>query len=139
MCGGAATRTDGLDRGYFVEPTVFTDCTDDMTIVREEIFGPVMCVLKFDDEDEVVAPRQRHRIRARRRRVHARPGARPSRRRRAGGGTCWINTYNLTPVEMPFGGVKQSGIGRENGLAALDHYTQLKTVYVETGGVDAPY
>src|SRR5690606_456110 len=52
---------------------------------------------------------------------------------------CWINAYNLTPVEIPFGGVKQSGIGRENSLAALEHYSQLKTVYVETGDVASPY
>ncbi|MFV1851696.1 MAG: aldehyde dehydrogenase family protein [Thalassospira sp.] len=54
-------------------------------------------------------------------------------------GTIWINNYNLTPVEMPFGGVKSSGIGRENGLAAIDHYTQTKSVFVEMGDVDAPY
>ena len=54
-------------------------------------------------------------------------------------GTCWINTYNLTPVEMPFGGSKMSGVGRENGHAALEHYTQIKTVYVGLGPVDAPY
>jgi betaine-aldehyde dehydrogenase len=54
-------------------------------------------------------------------------------------GTCWINTYNLTPIAMPFGGVKRSGIGRENGRVALDHYSQVKSVYVELGDVDAPY
>ena len=54
-------------------------------------------------------------------------------------GICWINNYNITPIEMPFGGVKQSGIGRENGLAAVEHYTQLKSVYVELGDVDSPY
>ena len=54
-------------------------------------------------------------------------------------GTIWINTYNITPIEMPFGGYKQSGIGRENSLAAIDHYTQRKAVYVETGDVGAPY
>jgi betaine-aldehyde dehydrogenase len=54
-------------------------------------------------------------------------------------GTCWINTYNITPVEMPFGGVKQSGIGRENGRAAIEHYTQLKSVYVAMNGVASPY
>ena len=52
---------------------------------------------------------------------------------------CWINTYNLTPIAMPFGGNKRSGIGRENGLATLDHYSQLKSVYVEMGDVDSPY
>jgi betaine-aldehyde dehydrogenase len=54
-------------------------------------------------------------------------------------GTCWINTYNLTPVEMPFGGSKMSGVGRENGKAALDYYSQIKSVYVGMGPVDAPY
>ena len=54
-------------------------------------------------------------------------------------GTCWINAYNLTPVEMPFGGVKQSGIGRENSAAAIEHYSQLKSVYVGMGPVEAPY
>ena len=54
-------------------------------------------------------------------------------------GTIWINSYNLTPVEVPFGGYKQSGIGRENSLAAIEHYTQRKSVYVEMGGVDSPY
>jgi betaine-aldehyde dehydrogenase len=54
-------------------------------------------------------------------------------------GTCWINTYNVTPIAMPFGGVKQSGIGRENGRAAIEHYTQIKSVYVAMNGVDSPY
>jgi betaine-aldehyde dehydrogenase len=54
-------------------------------------------------------------------------------------GTCWINTYNVTPIEMPFGGVKLSGLGRENGRAAIEHYTQVKSVYVAMNGVDSPY
>jgi betaine-aldehyde dehydrogenase len=54
-------------------------------------------------------------------------------------GTCWISHYNVTPIEMPFGGVKMSGLGRENGRAAMEHYTQLKSVYVAMGDVDAPY
>jgi betaine-aldehyde dehydrogenase len=54
-------------------------------------------------------------------------------------GTCWINQYNVTPIELPFGGVKLSGLGRENGRAALEHYTQLKSVYVAMGDVDCPY
>ncbi len=59
--------------------------------------------------------------------------------RRLEAGTTWINTYNVTPIELPFGGVKQSGIGRENGAAAIEHYTQLKSVYVEMGDVESPY
>src|SRR3546814_4665181 len=54
-------------------------------------------------------------------------------------GTCWINTYNVTPIAMPFGGVKQSGIGRENGRAAIEHYTQLKSVYVAMNAIESPY
>ncbi|HEV7417694.1 MAG TPA: aldehyde dehydrogenase family protein, partial [Tianweitania sediminis] len=54
-------------------------------------------------------------------------------------GTCWINTYNLTPVEVPFGGVKHSGVGRENARAAIEHYTQIKSVYVAMGDVEAPF
>ena len=136
---GERPTVDGLPEGLFVQPTVFADVTDSMRIAREEIFGPVMCVLPFDDEDEVVARANASpfglaagvftRDIARGHRVVARLEA----------GTCWINTYNLTPIAMPFGGVKRSGIGRENGRVALDHYSQLKSVYVELGDVDAPY
>ena len=137
---GGARITDGaLANGYFVAPTVFIACSDDMTIVRDEIFGPVMAVLPFDDEDEVVrrandtpyglAAGVFTRDLARGHRVVARLEA----------GTCWINHYNVTPIELPFGGVKQSGLGRENSKAAIEHYTQIKSVYVNLGGVDAPY
>jgi betaine-aldehyde dehydrogenase len=137
---GGRRVTDGkLGKGCFVEPTVFADCRDDMTIVKEEIFGPVMSVLSFKTEDEAIEranatefglsagvfTRDIHRAH----RVIAKLEA----------GTCWINNYNITPIEMPFGGNKQSGIGRENSLAAIEHYTQLKAVYVEGGNVAAPY
>lgn len=137
--GGGTPKMQGLESNLFVEPTIFTDVTDDMTIAREEIFGPVMSVLKFSDEDEVVARSNDTEFGlsagvftcdiARAHRVIGQIKA----------GTCWINTYNLAPVEMPFGGFKQSGIGRENALAALSHYSQIKSVYVETGDVDSPY
>ena len=136
ICGGG---NGGRNEGFFVEPTVFADVRDDMAIAREEIFGPVMCVLRFDSEDEVIARAnatgfglaggvftqdltRAHRVAA-----------------RLQAGTCWINGYNLTPVEMPFGGVKLSGVGRENGHAALEHFTQVKTVHVSMNGVEAPY
>ena len=139
VLGGNRITANGLDKGSFVEPTIFADCTDSMAIVREEIFGPVMSVLVFDTEEEAVARandtefglaagvftkdiQRGHRVVA-----------------ELEAGTCWINNYNITPIEMPFGGVKQSGIGRENSLAALEHYTQLKSVYVELGDVDSPY
>ena len=137
--GGNRVTEGGLGDGYFVEPTVFDGCTDDMRIVREEIFGPVMAVLEFTGEDEVVA-RANDTPYGLSAGVFTRDLARAHRMvRRLDAGTTWINTYNITPVELPFGGAKQSGVGRENGTAAIEHYTQLKSVYVEMGDVDAPY
>ena len=139
IIGGNRVTSGELGRGYFVAPTVFDDCRDDMAIVREEIFGPVMSVLDFTDEREVIerANATEFGLAAgvftndltRGHRVIAQLQA----------GTCWINHYNVTPIELPFGGVKMSGLGRENGRAALEHYTQLKSVYVAMGDVDAPY
>ena len=139
VTGGERARVQGFEAGVFVQPTVFADVTDTMTIAREEIFGPVMSVLAFDTEDEGVARANSTpyglaagvftRDLARAHRVVARLDA----------GTTWINAYNLTPVEMPFGGVKASGIGRENGRAALDHWSRVKSVYVATGPVEAPF
>jgi betaine-aldehyde dehydrogenase len=139
VTGGHRVTAGALAKGYFVAPTVFDNCRDDMAIVREEIFGPVMSVLEFDEEREVIerANATEFGLAAgvftndltRAHRVIARMQA----------GTCWINQYNVTPIELPFGGVKLSGLGRENGRAAIEHYTQLKSVYVAMGDVDAPY
>jgi betaine-aldehyde dehydrogenase len=137
--GGKVPSLQGFEGGFFIEPTIFTGVKDEMRIAREEIFGPVMSVLTFSDEDEVVA-------RANDTEFGLAAGVftrdLPRAHRIVGelqAGTCWINAYNLTPVEVPFGGYKQSGIGRENALAALGHYSQLKSVYVETGDVVSPY
>ena len=139
LTGGARLTAGDLGNGYFVAPTIFDECRDDMSIVREEIFGPVMSVLEFEQEDEVIARANATEFGLaagvftndlnRAHRVIARLQA----------GTCWINHYNVTPIELPFGGVKLSGLGRENGRAAIEHYTQLKSVYVAMGDVDAPY
>ena len=139
VTGGSRVTSGELARGFFVAPTVFDGCRDDMDIVRQEIFGPVMSVLEFEDEDEVVARANATEFGlsaavftndlARAHRVIANLEA----------GTCWINHYNITPVELPFGGVKMSGLGRENGRAAIEHYTQLKSVYVALGDIEAPY
>ncbi len=137
--GGKVPALQGFEGGFFVEPTIFTGVTDAMRIAREEIFGPVMSVLSFADEEEAIA-------RANETEFGLAAGVftrdLPRAHRVIGelqAGTCWINAYNLTPVEVPFGGYKQSGIGRENALAALAHYSQLKSVYVETGDVQSPY
>ena len=139
VIGGRRVDEEALESGNFVMPTVFDRCEDDMTIMKDEIFGPVMGVLTFDTEDEAVeranatefglAAGVFTRDLARGHRVVARLEA----------GTCWINNYNVTPVEVPFGGYKHSGLGRENSLAAIEHYTQRKSVYVELGDVDAPF
>ena len=135
VCGGGTPEIAGMEGGFWVEPTVFADVRDDMTIAREEIFGPVASILVFDDEEEVI------------RRANDTPfglagGVFTENLSRANrvasrleAGRCWINCYNLAPVEVPFGGVKDSGIGRECAMAALDHFTQIKSIMVETGDV----
>ncbi|OLP62630.1 betaine-aldehyde dehydrogenase [Xaviernesmea oryzae] len=135
--GGIPNHVPG--EGTYIQPTVFADVTDTMTIAREEIFGPVMCVLDFEQEDEVLARANASEFglaagvfTADMTRAHRMAD-------RLEAGTLWINSYNLCPVEIPFGGSKQSGFGRENALAALEHYSELKTVYVGMGKVEAPY
>lgn len=139
---GARLITGGktIDRdGFFIEATVFADVTDDMTIAREEIFGPVMSVLDFDTEDEALT-------RANDTEFGLAAGVftndlTRAHRMAAGfeAGTCFINTFNLAPVEAPFGGSKLSGVGRENSKAAIEHYSELKGVYVGMGDVEAPF
>lgn len=125
--------------GFYIEPTVFADVHDDMTIAREEIFGPVMAVLDFEDEDEVVA-------RANDTEFGLSAGVFTSdltRGHRVIGkmeaGSCFLNSYNDAPVELPFGGSKMSGVGRENAKGAIEHYSQVKSVYVRMGDVESPF
>lgn len=129
VCGGKRYG----EVGNFIEPTIFSNCHDQMKIVREEIFGPVLSLLSFRDEEEVIA-------RANATDFGLAAGVFTNDLNRAhrviaslDAGTCWINTYNITPLEIPFGGFKQSGLGLENSPWALHHYTRLKSVYVETG------
>ncbi|WP_020408065.1 betaine-aldehyde dehydrogenase [Hahella ganghwensis] len=137
--GGNAVRPAGYEKGYFVEPTVFSDCRDDMRIVDEEIFGPVMSVLTFSDEEEVIARANNTEYGLAAavftndiRRAHRVIG-------KLQAGICWINSFGASPAEMPVGGYKQSGIGRENGVYTLNQYTQLKAVYVGMTDLDAPF
>jgi betaine-aldehyde dehydrogenase len=139
VTGGNVPKIRAFENGWWVEPTVFEVADDSAPIACEEIFGPVMSVLPFREEDEVTMRAnatgyglsagvytsdlaRAHRMMAR---LHA--------------GSCWINTYNFTPVELPFGGYKRSGIGRENGRWALDAYSQVKSVYVAMSPPAYPY
>jgi len=125
--------------GYYIQPTVFADVTDDMTIAREEIFGPVLSVLDFDTEEEALA-------RANATDFGLAAGVFTADLTRAHrmvagfeAGTCYINTYNLAPVEAPFGGSKASGVGRENSKVAINHYSEVKSVYVSMNPCEAPF
>lgn len=133
VAGGMRLAEGDCARGQYVAPTVFADCRDDMRIVREEIFGPVMCLLDFDDEDEAIA-------RANATHYGLAAGVVTESLARAHGaihrleaGICWINTWGESPAQMPVGGYKQSGVGRENGIGTLEQYTQIKSVQVELG------
>ena len=137
--GGERVEIDGFEGGYWVAPMIVDVNDDDAPIACEEIFGPLLSLLTFSEEDDVVtrANSSGYGLAAgiftnditRAHRVIARLEA----------GTCWINSYNLTPIELPFGGYKQSGIGRENGKQAMDAYSQIKSVYVTMDKVDYPY
>ena len=133
LAGGQRLDAHPFDEGAYVAPTVFTDCLDDMTIVREEIFGPVMSILSYTTEEEVI-------VRANAIAYGLAAGVVTPDLKRAHriigqieAGICWINSWGESPAQMPVGGYKQSGIGRENGIQTLLHYTQTKSVQVELG------
>jgi aldehyde dehydrogenase (NAD+) len=127
VCGGDRVG----DRGYFIQPTVFADVQDDMTIAREEIFGPVMSVIPFKSVDEVVsrANRTTYGLAAAVWTRDIKKALAISNSVRAG--TVWVNCYNILDPRAPFGGFKQSGIGRELGEYGLQQYTEVKTVTVK--------
>lgn len=133
LAGGARITEGKLASGCYVEPTVFTDCTDEMRIVQEEIFGPVMSVLVFDEEQEVIE-------RANNTEYGLAAGVFTTSLNRAHrvihqleAGICWVNSWGESPAPMPVGGYKQSGVGRENGIETLHHYTRTKSILIEMG------
>ncbi len=132
IAGGSRVSVDG-GKGFFIEPTVFSGVSNEMKIAQEEIFGPVLATLKFDDVDEVVelANRNQYGLAAAIWTRDVKKAHQVSRQLRAG--TVWINTYGLMDAALPFGGYKSSGFGRELGQAALEHYTEIKTVWMNMG------
>ena len=127
--GGQRLTDNGLDAGFFLAPTVFTDVTPDMTIAQEEIFGPVLSVLRYTDEDDAVriANGTIYGLAAA---VWGTPTRAMKLSNRLQAGTVWINDYHLLNPHYPFGGYKQSGIGREHGYLGLLEYTEPKHVHV---------
>jgi aldehyde dehydrogenase (NAD+) len=132
VAGGNRVSVNG-DKGFFIEPTIFGDVKNDMRIAQEEIFGPVLTVLTFDDIDEVVqrANSNPYGLAAAVWTRDVKKAHTVSRRLKAG--TVWINTYGLMDAALPFGGYKSSGFGRELGAQAIEHYTELKTVWLNMG------
>ena len=129
ITGGNRVTLDG-SKGFFLEPTIFGGVTNDMKIAQEEIFGPVLSVLAFDDVDQMIeqANANPYGLAAAVWTKDIKKAHTVSRRLQAG--TIWINTYGLMDAALPFGGFKQSGFGRELGMHAIEHYTELKTVWL---------
>ncbi|WP_272689958.1 betaine-aldehyde dehydrogenase [Providencia sp. PROV152] len=133
LCGGERLTEGAFAQGAYVLPTVFTDCSDDMQITQEEIFGPVMSILSYQSEDEVIE-RANHTLYGLAAGLVTRDISRAHRViHQLEAGICWINTWGESPAQMPVGGYKHSGVGRENGLVTLQNYTQIKSIQVELG------
>ena len=139
ICGGNRHKSKQTRDGYFVEPTIFADCEDGSPCVTDEIFGPVMSVLSFENEKEVIG-------RANDTKFGLAAGVFTQDINRAHrvinqlkAGICWINSWGDSPAEMPVGGYKESGIGRENGPETLKSYTQIKSIFVRLDDIESPY
>ena len=139
VLGGNRHKSKETENGFFVEPTIFADCKDDSAHVTDEIFGPVMSILRFEDEADVID-------RANDTKFGLAAGVFTQDINRAHrvinqleAGICWINSWGDSPAEMAVGGYKESGIGRENGPETLKSYTQIKSIFVRLNDIDSPF
>ncbi|TGR27995.1 MULTISPECIES: aldehyde dehydrogenase family protein [unclassified Mesorhizobium] len=133
LLGGSRVTENGLGRGFYVAPTIFSDVTPDMTIFREEIFGPVLAVTRFTSVDQAIALANdtNYGLGNGVWTKDIDKAIRVSRELRSG--TVYVNTFLETAVQMPFGGFKESGIGRENGLDGLLEFTEVKSTFIKLG------
>lgn len=128
VCGGKRAAGPGLENGYFIEPTIFADVTNDMKIAREEIFGPVLCMIKYSTEEEAIAIANdtKYGLTGG---VWGRDVTKANEiATKINAGTIWINDWHIFRTDAPFGGYKQSGLGREQGAQVFDDYTELKNI-----------
>jgi acyl-CoA reductase-like NAD-dependent aldehyde dehydrogenase len=135
MAGGGAARGPGLEHGFFIEPTVFAEVRNEMEIAQEEVFGPVLAVIPFDDEDEAIriANATRYGLAAGVWTESVSRAMRVSRSLQVG--QVWVNTYRALAVQTPFGGCKESGFGREKGQQALDEFLATRNVMIDFSNV----
>jgi aldehyde dehydrogenase (NAD+) len=130
--GGRPAQRPECGEGWFVEPTIFTNVKPDMRIAQEEVFGPVLSVIPFEDEEDAIriANDTLYGLAAGVWTKSMRRALTMSERLEAG--TVWVNTYRAVSYLSPFGGYKRSGIGRESGLTAIREYLQEKSVWIDT-------
>lgn len=130
-CGGKPATGDGLGKGLFIEPTIFTGVENRMTIAQEEVFGPVLSIIPFDSEEQAIsiANDSKYGLASGIWTTNLSRALRVSRAVHAG--TVWVNTYRASSAMAPFGGFKESGFGKERGVAALDEFLQTKNVMID--------
>jgi aldehyde dehydrogenase (NAD+) len=133
VMGGAPAKRPECGSGWFIEPTIFSGVDNRMRIAQEEVFGPILSVLRFKDEEEAVAIANDSRYGLGAGVWTADIGRAFRMSARIQSGTVWINTYRAVSYMSPFGGYKDSGSGRENGMDAIHEYLQVKSIWINTG------